>query len=74
MDTVLAMPRFKKSKYIALACLAKTELVSDLLLPENKVAEEVLDALKHIDLSSQVSRPITIMINYVIIHRIILSI
>lgn len=54
VETILAMPRFKKSKYMALACIAKTELVPVLLRSEHNLAEELLDVAKDIDLSSQV--------------------
>jgi hypothetical protein len=54
VETILAMPRFKKSKYMALACIAKTELVPVLLRSEHNLAEELLDVAKDVDLSSQV--------------------
>lgn len=54
VKTILDMPRFKKSKYMALACLAKTELVPVLLRTEHNLAEELLNVAKDVDLSSQV--------------------
>ena len=39
---------------MALACIAKTELVPVLLRSEHNLAEELLDVAKDIDLSSQV--------------------
>lgn len=54
IQSILLMQRFKKSKYIALACLAKTELTHYLLQAEYKLAEELLDVAKEADLSSQV--------------------
>lgn len=39
---------------MALACIAKTELVPVLLRPEHNLAEELLHAAKDVDLSSQV--------------------
>jgi hypothetical protein len=39
---------------MALACLAKTELVPVLLRTEHNLAEELLNVAKDVDLSSQV--------------------
>ncbi|XP_057370348.1 thyroid adenoma-associated protein homolog isoform X2 [Daphnia carinata] len=54
VNTILGMPRFKKSKYMALACLAKTELISFLISAEHSLAEELLHVATDVDLSSQV--------------------
>ncbi len=54
VQTILDMPMFKKSKYMALACLAKTELAPILLRSERNVADELLDVAKDTNLASQV--------------------
>lgn len=55
VGTVLSMPRFKKSKYMALACLAKTELIPVLMNVEHNLGEELLHVATDVDLSSQVT-------------------
>lgn len=55
VSTILGMSRFKKSKYMALACLAKTELISFLISAEHNLVEELLHVATDVDLSSQVS-------------------
>ncbi|KAI9564730.1 hypothetical protein GHT06_008471 [Daphnia sinensis] len=54
VNTILGMSRFKKSKYMALACLAKTELISFLMSADHNLAEELLHVATDVDLSSQV--------------------
>lgn len=48
------MPRFKKAKYMALSCLARTELVSLYLEMEPNIAEELLNVANDVALANQV--------------------
>ena len=48
------MPRFKKAKYIALSCLARTKLVALYLEMEPNIAEELLNVSNDVALANQV--------------------
>ena len=54
LETILSMGFLKKSKYIALTCLTKTELAPKLLEIDPNLGQELLQVAKDPSVSNQV--------------------